>query len=756
MELTKKSVFNRIGRSNINQCLMLAVAFFVALGMTTTSFAAEKNVGSAASRKATVNPIADLAVHPVRLTLKSLGVKTPVKLASRDGINGVGFSFHTLDIVGKVRVKLKISYSPLLSPEKSSLKIIVNGKHAGQVSLSKFSPNDGTAEFDVDTLLLQEWNYLSYQIEGHLIKPCDDPRDPAIWLLINNVDSYIEADVTTLPMGNDLSFFPVPFFDKHDTKNLNLPIVFSGKPSAKLLQSAGILTSWFGALSTYRRAEFPVSFGVIPNADAIVLATSGDHIEGITLPVVAEGSVISIVVNPVNPERRLFLVVGHSEKDLIVAAQAITLGKVPLEGESQAISSKIELPKRVPMDAPNWLKKNSKVSLGSLVKPEELRLTGWFITPISVNANFPPNMFRSGYTTIPVDLMLSSSNRKMRYLSKIVTFINGVLFSTIILDKNDKDLATQEMTKHRLRLDIPTKNITGRDNLTFEFTFSDAEFVKCPIDPVYDEITIDPNSAIDLASMPEFIELANLSYFAYSAFPFTKLADLSDAVVALPNDPSQAEIQTMLAVLGHIGNKSGYPATGFTFTSIADATKVKDKNLLLIGSDAKLAPARTEWAGALPLNLSKKYQPWPNIGYSYVDRWKDWSKLSAKLADRTSLTGYFTEFQLPANSDRSVLLISSDTEMGLQNVQTALTSWDKSKDFIGDISLVDNKGQVSSYQILKKYPFGSLPVQAVGIRLMNHNPWISVLAAFIFAVLFGALGFRRLEKQSHDRLSEWR
>jgi hypothetical protein len=522
-----------------------------------------------------------------------------------------------------------------------------------------------------------------------------------------------------------------------------------------MLQSAGILTSWFGALSTWRRAEFPVSFGVIPNSDAIVMATSADHIEGITLPNVAEGSVVSIIVNPANPEKRLFLVVGHTEKDLIVAAQSIALGKVTLEGESQPISSKIELPKRVPMDAPNWLKKNSKVSFGSLIKPEELRLTGWFITPVSLNANFPPNMFRSGYTTIPVDLMLSSSNRKGRYLSKIVTYINGVLFSTMKLDKNAEDLATQKMTNHRFRLEIPTKNITGKDNLTFEFTFSDADFVSCPIKPVYDEITIAPNSAIDLASMPEFIELANLSYFAYTAFPFTKLADLSDTVVALSNDPSQIEIQTMLDVLGNIGNKSGYPATGFTFATIAQATKVKDKNLLLIGSDAKLAPALGAWSDALPVNFAQKSQPWPNIGYDYVARWKDWGLLSAKLEDKSSIVGYFTEFQHPANGDHSILLMSSNNDAGLQSIKNALGSWDKSKDFIGDVSLISNTGKVTSFQILKKYPFGTLPAQVIGLRLMSHNPWISVLAAFIFALLFGALGFRRLDKQAHDRLSKW-
>lgn len=736
--------------------LVIAVSLLIVSGSAMAVQNGQQNESTIQSDKKINN--SELGIEKERLTLVSLGVKNPVKLASRDGIDGVAFSFKTLDIVGKLRVKLRISYSPLMSPEKSSLILMLNGKQAGQVGLDKFAPNDGTAEFEIDPMLLQEWNYLNYKIDGHLIKPCDDPRDPAIWLLINNKDSYIEADVATLPMGNDLSFFPVPFFDRHDPANLILPIVFAGKPSVTALQSAAIFSTWFGALTTWRKAEFPISYGAIPDANAIVLAKSGDVIDGITIPNVSEGSVVSEIVNPINPENRLLLVVGHSDNDLVVAAQAVTTGKVKMEGESQTIGSKIDLPKRRPMEAPNWLKKNSKIALGSLTKPEELRLQGWFITPVSLNANFPPNIFRSGYTTLPIDLLVSSSN-KGRYLSKVVTFINGVLFSTIKLDKIDEDLRLKRMSPHRLRLEIPTVNITGKDNLTFEFTFSDAGLVTCPIDPTYDEITIDPNSAIDLASMPEFVELANLSYFAYSGFPYSKMDDLSETTVVLPKNPSQSEIETMLNVLGHIGNRSGYPGTGLTVVSLNSADKIKeikDKDLIVIGSDANLKKLKEKWKDYLPVDLQEKYQPFPNIGYDFVQRWKNWSHLSSLLAVKDEDPAVFAEFEAPSTDGRTALMIIGDTPDQLKRAYTALNDWDKAKDFIGDVSLVNKKGRVSSFQILKKYPFGSLPLQAIGIRLISHNPWISVLAGMIVALLFGALAFRRLDQEGRDRLSQWR
>jgi hypothetical protein len=754
MRLINKNMMGSNWKSVARLLLLVASVFLMVPGAVKVAYAAPlKN--ALVAEKPTKSSTELISVHPIRLTLESLAVNEPVKLASRDGQRSVGFSFHTLDVISKVRVHLRMSYSPLLDPEKSSIKILLNGKVAGQRGLDKFAPNDGTVDFDVDPLLLTEWNYLTYQIDGHLLKPCDDPRDPAIWLLINNKESFIEADATTLPMGNDLSFFPVPFFDKHDTKDLRLPIVFSGKPNASLLQSAGILTSWFGALSTWRKAEFPVSFNTIPDADAIVLVTSADHIDGLSWPAVNEGSVISIIVNPVNPSKRLFLVVGHTEKDLLVAAQTIVLGKVPLEGESQAIGSTVELPKRVAMDAPNWLKKNSKVALGSLVKPEELLLQGWFVSPLSLNANFPPNLFRSGYTTIPVNLNLSSSN-KGRYLNKVVSFINGVLFSTIKLEKNEADYAAKKMTKHNLHLDIPTVNLTGKDNIRFEFTFADGELVICPVDPTYDYITIDPNSMIDLASLPEFVELANLSYFAYSGFPYSKMADLSETVIAIPNDPTQFEIESLLTILGHIGNKSGYPGTRVTVGSFAEVVAEKNKDVIVIGSDARVSELHDKWASYLPVDETKKYQPWPNIGYDYVKRWENWSNMSALLKIKDSHHGIFSGFGLPSSDSRTVLMLTSDTQAGLETSLSVITSWNRAKDFIGDVTLIDTKGETSTFQILKKYSIGSLPLEIIGRRLMTHNPWISVLAGFIFALLFAALGFRRLDKIAHDRIRNWK
>jgi len=770
MRLIMKKMMGSCWESQAISMLIVSIVFYGMFCNVSTSYAEElkkvsieapvEKAAKAPVEKAAKAPVEQISTHPIRLSLEELGVNNPIKLASRDGQGSVGFSFHTLDVISKVRVHLRISYSPLLDPKKSAIKILINGKVAGQQGLDKFAPNDGAVDFDVDPLMIAEWNYLTYQIDGHLLKPCDDPRDPAIWLLINNKESYIEAESTTLPMGNDLSFFPVPFFDKHDTKNLRLPIVFPGKPNASLLQSAGILTSWFGSLSSWRRSEFPVSFNTIPDADAIVLATSSDHIDGLTWSAVTEGSVVSIIVNPINPSKRLFLVVGHTDKDLLVAVQAIVLGKVPMEGESQVIGSKIDLPKRVPMDAPNWLKKNSKVALSSLVKPEELMLQGWFVSPLSVNANFPPNLFRSGYSTIPVDLNLSSSN-KGRYLNKVVTFINGVMFSTIKLEKNEADLAAKKMTKHNLHLNIPTAKLTGKDNIRFEFTFADAGFVLCPVDPTYDYITIDPNSMIDLASLPEFVELANLSYFTYTGFPFSKMADLSETVIAVHDDPTQSEIESMLGILGHIGNKSGYPGTRVTVSSFSEVSVEKNKDVIVVGSDKRVSQLHDKWGSFLPIDETKEYQPWPNFGYEYVQRWENWINMSALLRIKDANRGIFSEFALP-NQDmlfgekRTVLMLTSDTAQGLEKSVEAVTSWSKAKDFVGDVTLVDAKGDTSTFQILKKYSIGSLPAEVVALRLMTHNPWISVLAGFIFALLFAALGFRRLDKIAHDRVSNWR
>ena len=69
------------------------------------------------------------------------------------------------------------------------------------------------------------------------------------------------------------------FFDQHDNRRLELPIVLPAKASRDMVRSAGLAASWFGTLADYRSARFPVSFDTLPLL-ALTLARTGRVQEG--------------------------------------------------------------------------------------------------------------------------------------------------------------------------------------------------------------------------------------------------------------------------------------------------------------------------------------------------------------------------------------------------------------------------------------------------------------------------------------------
>lgn len=60
----------------------------------------------------------------------------------------------------------------------------------------------------------------------------------------------------SLALKNDLSSFPVPFFDPRDNRQLVLPMVFAASPDVTEQLAATIVASWFGSRSGWRGQNF--------------------------------------------------------------------------------------------------------------------------------------------------------------------------------------------------------------------------------------------------------------------------------------------------------------------------------------------------------------------------------------------------------------------------------------------------------------------------------------------------------------------
>lgn len=745
----------------VAQSSPLAAASTKSTGTPALAVRKETSVAPAVSQSASTGP----EVRKEVLSLKSLGLSKPIKLLGDEANASIDFSFHTLDIVKKLHLQLKYDYSSKLDPKTSKLTVLVNGKAVGEFPLDAEGASGSFRTIEVDPTLLSEWNHLSFHVASHLKDdPCDDPRSIEKWVRVYHRFSEINAEVFSLPLTNDLALFPMPFFDKHETQPAKIPFVFSSKPSDKTIKSAGVLASWFGSLAAWRGTNFTTKLGAIPSYDAIVLATVDEHIDGIDLPTGFDGyAQISMIDNPVNSlNSRLLLIVGKTDKDLADAVNALVLGKLTLEGSKVDVVSREPVPQRALNDAPNWLPTNKKVLIGDLLPADQLKSKGVFVSPLQMNVRLPFNLFSTEEQTIPVTLKLQASNGN-RKLVRIDALLNGDKFDSIPI----KTTEVQGMVAVQTVFSVPAAKMTGKDNLTFNFIFTQTGEAQCAVDGiVYDEVRVDPTSSLDVSALPQYVELPNLSYMAYTGYPFSSRADLSGTVVLVPDQFGEKEISSLLTVIGHIGEKTGYPATGLAVSSVRDAAQFSDRDVLVVGTTAHLDALLQEWKYRIPVNPRGYLQPFPwpvNLfgswqlftedGKGYSDRLGAWANVSLDLRERAHTPAIVAAFESPLQKKRSVVLLTAGTEDDLRDAAQMLATFDRANNFSGDVSLVDvQKETVKSYRVAPTYSIGYMSLKERFQRLALHNPWVSFLLIFLLVMLAPEVLFNRLKSRADARL----
>ena len=692
--------------------------------------------------------------NKVAFSLQELGVKAPIALIGGESQSTVDFSFNRIRVIQRVHLNLHYSYSPLLDPQTSFFKIILNGHDVTTLPLPKDGSRNAQVQIEIDPLILQEWNHLNFQFVGHLNKPfCDNPRATKTWLQISHQHTRIEADSDTLPIAMDMSLFPLQFFDRHDMHDLTMPFVFAKKPSWGALKSAGIIASWLGSQADWRKVNFPSYLNALPKQTAIVLATSGDVIDGVTLPPVkGDLASISIVKHPLNPHAYLLLVVGRDEKSLIEAARALVLAKKLPEGAVWNVQA-VKSAGRLPFDAPGWMPEGKTIRLDSVVPAERLQASGLFVRPFEMVMHLPPDLYRSAATVVPFNFAFESSNNA-RYLARMDAYINNHRFQFERFNKPKDNTAA--FVKGQVKLKIPSRLLTGQDTIQVKFTFVDKQLSVCDANFIKDEIRVDPGSTIELSGLPRYVELPNLSYLSYTGYPYSKMADLSETVVLLHDAPDRHEIESMLTVLGHIGNKTGYPATAVSVASIRDTEKFADKDMLVVGSSERLRSLLEDWQSYMQVNLLSDEQPYPGIGSQYLKRWMHWSEQMVifnllKGEEGMVLLG----FESPLQSGRSVIMLTAHKTSDLAREASLLNTFDKARDFDGDVVVVTNKAGydgATSFNWAPKYALGKLTLLDWFNDNKTHNPWLAALVAMLVALLFASISYHKFKRKADEKL----
>jgi len=742
------------------RALLTVLAAMIGVSNVSGVWAAAAADASATTASAPASPS---GVRTYRLTLKELGAQYPLNLAGVDGTNGVPFGVRADEIVTAARVSLNYAYSPALLPDLSHINVMVNGEVAHSIPVPKEDAGKSLkTDIDLPVRLITDFNRLNLQLIGHYSMGCEDPLHSSLWANVAN-DSVLELTVAPLRLQNDLALLPLPFFDRRDVRPLNLPFVMVGQPDHALLEAAGTLSSWFGALASYRGARFPVSLDALPaTGNAVVLLAGTATLPGMNLPA-AQAPTISLQPNPNDPMGKLLVIAGRDAAQVKTAAAALALGTQALSGQTATIVKFDALAPRTPYDAPNWVRSDRPVKFGELAASRDLNVAGYRPDIVRVNLRLPPDLFALRDKGVPVDLKYRYTPRPSNDKSTLNVNVNRDFLQSIPLksveqlggsDSLVSKLLSDETLPADKRMQIPLFMLPPRSQMQLHYYYDYLKQGECR-DVIIDNVrgAIDPDSTIDISGYSHFMAMPNLAAFDQAGYPFTRLADLSETAVVLPENPTARDYSAYLALVGRLGESTGYPATAVTVTGANQIDAQRDKDLIVIGS-GKNQPLLTKWAQYMPGNIEgvdKRF-----VMSDLVYRLSGWGNPPARREAITLSSdgsdAILAGFESPLQPGRSVVVAAGNRPEGLDDVVNALlVSENDAHRIEGSLAIIRGK-QVDSVVADQTYYAGKLEPLEYAAWYFSRHPVMFLLACLAGAALLASLLFLSLRKRAKRRL----
>lgn len=706
----------------------------------------------------------------VRLSLKQLGANYPLNLRGVDGSNSVPFNVRTDEIVTAAKLTLSYAYSPALLPDLSHINILINGEVANSIAVPKETAGIALQHsVDLPPRLITEFNRINVQLIGHYTMQCEDPLHSSLWANISN-NSVLDLTVTPIALANDLALLPTPFFDRRDIKSLNLPVVFASQPDNATLEAAGTLSSWFGALAKYRGARFPASVATLPpSGNAIVMLAGQSTIPGVDAPAVS-GPTISVVTHPNDPNGKLLLVRGRDSRELKLAAAALATSSQTLSGATAAITQYASTDPRKPYDAPYWLPSNRAVQFGELMDAKDMNVSGYSPDIIRVRTRIAPDLFTWREKGIPVDLKYRYTPQPDTINSSLLVSVNDQFLKSLPLlslknmgggDNLSAAVRPDETLPMQSKLAVPPQMLAGETQLQFRYMYDYIKQGECR-DIIIDNVrgAIEPESTIDVSGFSHFIAMPDLNVFQNSGFPFTRLADLSETAVVLPDSASTADYTAYLGMLGRMGESTGYPATGVAVVQAQQVDTVSTRDLLVIGSGGN-QPLAKQWADRMPASIDGNAKRFGLSDFAY--RAANWFSPDTRATDTTArnrlsfttegASAMFTGFESPLASGRSVVMVAASQPQGLGEALDALIGGEGyERTIAGSLAVVRGK-DVQSVLSDQKYYVGSLGVFKRVQWFMSQHLTAFVLASALGAMLAVLALYLALRRRAARRLA---
>lgn len=711
-------------------------------------------------------PIPAGAIRTRVLVLNQMGSYGPIALRGQDPTGTLNVAVRTDEVVTSAKLKLDLTWSPSLIFPLSHIKVMLNGEDIATLPLDKDDAGKQVSRtIDLDPLLFTDYNKITLQMVAHYTTDaCEDPYHSSLWTDISPTTS-LTLTTASVTLPDNLALLPAPFFDRHDDRLLSLPFVLPPNAQLSTLREAGVVASWFGALADYRHARFTVLSTLPPDSHAIVLALPGAMPPGLTLPEI-KGPTVAVMANPASPPqsgRKLLVIAGRDEKELQTAADALVLGRAAMTGSSVLIRSVDPGQERRPYDAPKWAPVDRPILFRDLVdNPQQLQVSGFNPPQVRVNLRVPPDLYAWARQSAPMDVHYRYTAPSTYNDSVLNVSINDQLVRSERLRPSragleglrlNVPLLTSIETGASEHVPVPAFRVAANNQFQFQFHLEPQKTGLCASTGAdVARAAIDPNSTIDFSGFVHFTALPNLSYFATSGFPFTRMADLSDTTVVVPDAPNADDEAAVLTLLGHMGAWTGLPALRVEVVPAKDIDSARGRDLLVIGTGSA-GDLLAKWGKALPLLVSQGDSAL-RLREQRKEAWSNWptgthGPVSTPVGEAVMSTpgplAALIGFESPLAAGRSVVAVAATASAQLGNVLDVLQDDGRIEQVSGDLTVFRDK-QIDSLQLGKRYFVGELPWYARLWIFVSNYPALLAIAGILAGLIVALAVFWALSR----------
>ncbi len=730
-------------------------------------------------------------VHPVAagsfdnsFTLADVGVSDDIVLRGTDAYQTVNFALPQTQVVKTAVLHLRFHFSPGLLPNISHLNVSLNGTMFASIPVTAppivvgqdLSPEQKLAErqtvstaatqvgplmeatLKLPAEMLVHNNQLTFEFIGHYTLQCEDPSHSTLWSHVDN-SSSLELAGTLLPLQNDLSLLPLPFYDAAVNLHPSIPIVFLSAPSSQALKAAGIIASYFGKLTDYRPVNFPVSIGTVPAGNAIIISESASELGQVAsgLNINASGPTVAMRANPGDPYSKLLILTGDTPDDVVAAAQGLVLTNGSLlQNDQETIHPPGRLSVRSPDDAPRWLSTDHRVTVGDLTGNGG-DLQGDGSVPLNVYMRLPPDIFAGEPENLSYHLDYRYNGIPLAAESSLQVFVNTLYVSSTPLPHTEKGSAVLSTI-----VAIPKYNMRPFSNtLSHQFVFQIAKKGKCEDTAALNlQGAIMKDSYLDIQGMAHWVLLPDLELFSNAGYPFTRMADLSETSVVLPTTPTADEIEMYLTLMGHFGAQTGYPVVN---VSVVDNSGMKDdgrKDYLVLGTMSD-QPALDRLKKSMPVEIDNdnglKIQDTEGFFAPLEQAW--WKVRSSDHVESNQLEtsgglpdALIEGINWPSSSKRSVVIVAVRSHDVVPKFIETFLKESQSSHISQSVSVLQGDA-FTSYRIgFDSYHVGDLDWVKQIQATLTAFPWLIVVVVFVICFLLAIISRANLRRRARTRL----